>query len=57
MSFTSYDVTKVDLDVISTGSGLKVGDENVELGKFTVELTDDERDVVLSTFNFTKYWS
>lgn len=49
MSFTSYDVTEVDFDVTSTTYAPKVGDEATELGKFNIELTDDDRDVVLNT--------
>ena len=51
MSPTAYDVTevKVTSNTSATAEGVDVGEEAVELGDFTIEYVDNERDVEVSS--------
>lgn len=49
MSFTDYKVTEVKFDAGDSTYSPKVGDEDVEIGRFDIELSANDRDVVLDT--------
>ena len=49
MSPTSYNVTALSFATTTVSSNVKVGDEKVELGRFTLGFASDARDVVVSS--------
>ncbi len=51
MSFTDYNVAKLDFDGNNGSYTVKVGDENVELGKFNIDFGNVSRDVVVSSLS------
>ena len=52
MSPTDYSVTEVLLDEGGAAVNVNVGDENVQLGKFTVNFASNTRDIVLKSAMF-----
>ena len=55
MSFTSYNVTSLIFNAATTTTNVKVGDEEVELGKFDVEFNANQRDVVFTSLTLRNY--
>ncbi len=55
MSFTSYNVTTLTFDASTTTASVKVGDEDVELGRFKINFNLYPRDVVFSSVTLRNY--
>ncbi|MDD3711639.1 MAG: hypothetical protein PHP37_03515 [Patescibacteria group bacterium] len=55
MSFTSYSVTTLTFDASTTTASVKVGDEDVELGRFALNFASNLRDVVFGSITLRNY--
>jgi hypothetical protein len=55
MSFTSYSVTTLTFDASTTTASVKVGDEDVELGRFAINFTSNLRDIVFGSITLRNH--
>jgi hypothetical protein len=55
MSFTDYNVVVLTFDATTSTAPVKVGDENVELGKFGINFNTTSRDVIFNSITLRNH--